>query len=554
MIINFFFTKAIAFIYLFGSCVEGQGDAGIDFFARVSSKTEPNSLASTPGALVLSEEFDHKNWLSLGGLSYSHETKNLDAMNENNSSQLKEHSKLAKNYNYAPLEPSFKSSAKIYENFNHSCDTNPQLQQLIKDQYFDNESRLRIDDKSSLNSRSYTQTKFYDSPLSSNKYNEIHHVKPISSTAMDGRLELLGKNVNFYRKAQKVNYNHVQDNYDFHSAASFYTSRTSEPYPSNQKECLNVAKIKGLSLIQKSDGDETSKKLIPQGRNFHPQDSKKTTKKLIDPWNNLNNYDGEGRKRIRKGTKYEVFKPYCTSKNFKHAINVRDGRSTTEKLLEQKSSLLGGKSSHRGTKRKMLVDMSQEINSKKELATNHRRMDLENETAPQEQIEYAFKRLIGQENLPSLLALFKLLLAMEHVESKTENFGDLKLKLDSMKFSGIITELFQKQKDLPKHLARKKISNKASVKLDLITNSFMGKLWVSENIHENKTMFSQDQTNFFKEKWLGNELQISDTELMKILKKYHDLKKMFKSRVAKRDRLMTWLLVELWIGCFFLPK
>ncbi|KAI8458363.1 hypothetical protein BY996DRAFT_6410972 [Phakopsora pachyrhizi] len=523
MIINFFFTKAIAFIYLFGSCVEGQGDAGIDFFARVSSKTEPNSLASTPGALVLSEEFDHKNWLSLGGLSYSHETKNLDAMNENNSSQLKEHSKLAKNYNYAPLEPSFKSSAKIYENFNHSCDTNPQLQQLIKYQDFDNESRLRIDDKSSLNSRSYTQTKFYDSPLSSNKYNEIHHVKPISSTAMDGRLELLGKNVNFYRKAQKVNYNHVQDNYDFHSAASFYTSRTSEPYPSNQKECLNVAKIKGLSLIQKSDGDETSKKLIPQGRNFHPQDSKKTTKKLIDPWNNLNNYDGEGRKRIRKGTKYEVFKPYCTSKNFKHAINVRDGRSTTEKLLEQKSSLLGGKSSHRGTKRKMLVDMSQEINSKKELATNHRRMDLENETAPQEQIEYAFKRLIGQENLPSLLALFKcytinskfielmetkkiVLLAMEHVESKTENFGgksfyiankqikeflnvpfmidskslvpnynpiwfqyefknyysDLKLKLDSIKFSGIITELFQKQKDLPKHLARKKISNKAS--------------------------------------------------------------------------------------------
>ncbi|CAH7690046.1 hypothetical protein BY996DRAFT_6854080 [Phakopsora pachyrhizi] len=647
MLINFSFTKAIAFVYFFESRVEGQGGV-IDFFAKVSSKSEPKNSASTSGSIVLSKDFDHKNWLSLGGLSFSNEPKSLDFNIDNDSSPLEEHSKPLEIVDFLALS---KNEQLQNENLNHSYETNPPLQRSIQYQDSDNENRYWMEDQTQPISSSYSQTKIYESLLSNNEYDVKNLVKPSSPKAVNQMFEMLGNDGGYNGKTQNAKNYRVNHNYDLSNIKTSRTNQISEPYASNWKENMNEANKIVLPPIQKTDKDKPPGKIASLVKNSQFEYSNKKPKKLFDLQDNLKKHATEHQEKSRKGNLYEGDESPPENKILKKTGDIRDGGSaTSEKIFEQRALFFCGKSSNSGTKRKIPAHLPQEVKLLKInepnlilRETKHRKMDLENDTVPHEQIEYALTRLIGQKNQLGLLALFKeyeknaefikendlknvALMVINHINNQIKNCSsdsfyiknkeaieflnsnilikvnslapnynpiwsqykfknndsDLKLKLDSMKLSRIVTELLQKHNDLYKHLADQKLNNKLLARLDLITNSFMGKLflfysiiinrvfcndfdevdfikrevealkfycWTFENIFEKETDFSLDQIKILKEKWARNGIQVSDTDSIRILKKYHEINKMFKSHVSKRHRLIIWLVVELWLSC-----
>ncbi|CAH7670388.1 expressed protein [Phakopsora pachyrhizi] len=603
------FTKAIAFIYHLKIYAQGQGN-GINFFATVSSKPEIKNSACDLGDIVLSEDFDHKNWLFLGDLSFSTEPKFLEEQS-------------------GPTE----TAAFLAHSNKDQYDTSSQLRQLIKYKDLENERRHKMEDRSHLISSSYSQGEIYDSLLSGSKYNVKNQAKSSPLRAINHMFKLFGNDADYFVQAQNANCRHVQDNYDFNNDESFHTSPNSEPHASNQKENLNDDNKTVLPPVQKSDKNISSSKFFPLMKKILSGDPKK-----------------EPRERTSKENSDAVFELSSENKILKRTGSMRDEYSaSSEKSLEQKASYLAGKSSDRGTKRKMRIE-PEEINLRKKQEPSLRWQeaklrdkDLENKTAPHEQIEYALKKIINEEIQLGLLVLFKeyktnvkfiegkhlkdlVEVVIKHVESQIKNCGgdsfyiknkevvefldfnplidfkslapnynpiwfqyefknfesDLKLKLESIKLSRIVVELFQKRKELYNHLGIQESSRRTSLELDLITNSYLGKLflfysiiinrvfcndleesdfiirevdalnfysWAFENICENTTDFSLIQIKRLKDKWSGNGLQVSDTDLIRILKKYHELKPMYKNNASKRECLMIWLLVELWMSC-----
>ncbi|KAI8450078.1 hypothetical protein BY996DRAFT_7414630 [Phakopsora pachyrhizi] len=654
MLITCSFTKAIAIIYLIKNYALCQGDI-IDFFARSFSETEPKSSASASGAIALSEDLDKKNWLSLGDLSLSRGAKSFEVITENNSSPLEEQSKPTEtvdflvHFNNEQLRPSDLSGTEIYEKLNHSYGTNHKPLQSIKYQNLDNESKY--DDQRQIISSSYSQAKFYSSLLPSNKCNVNNHEKSSPQKAINHRFELLGSDADYFGKGQNAKYHQVQDKYEINNAKKNHASPNSETYASKQRENLSNTYQASLTPVQKSKKKKSLSEIISLLKKTQSEDSKKESEKLFGSWNNLNKYNTKYREKLQKDTLEADFESQTANIILQHTEIIKLGDSPTkEKSLEQNASSPAGKSSGRGTKRKMFMDIPQEKKliqqnpNLKLLEAKDQKICLENETVPQEQIEYAFTNLISQKNQLCLSGLLKeyktnakfieekklknlVLTAVKHIESQIKscsgdsfyiknkevtkflsfntmiNFkslapnhnpiwskyefknyhSDLKLKLGSIKLSRIVTDLLKKQKNLYQVLANQKQSSQASLKLDLITNSFMGKLflfysiiinrvfcndlnesefiirevvalefysWTFENFCEKETGFSPAQIKLLKDRWPEAAIQVSDTNLVRIIKKIDDIKTMFKCNVSKRDHSMIWLLVELWLSCF----
>ncbi|CAH7683606.1 hypothetical protein PPACK8108_LOCUS17250, partial [Phakopsora pachyrhizi] len=501
MLITCSFTKAIAIIYLIKNYALCQGDI-IDFFARSFSETEPKSSASASGAIALSEDLDKKNWLSLGDLSLSRGAKSFEVITENNSSPLEEQSKPTEtvdflvHFNNEQLRPSDLSGTEIYEKLNHSYGTNHKPLQSIKYQNLDNESKY--DDQRQIISSSYSQAKFYSSLLPSNKCNVNNHEKSSPQKAINHRFELLGSDADYFGKGQNAKYHQVQDKYEINNAKKNHASPNSETYASKQRENLSNTYQASLTPVQKSKKKKSLSEIISLLKKTQSEDSKK----------NLRNY--------LVHTLEADFESQTANIILQHTEIIKLGDSPTkEKSLEQNASSPAGKSSGRGTKRKMFMDIPQEKKliqqnpNLKLLEAKDQKICLENETVPQEQIEYAFTNLISQKNQLCLSGLLKeyktnakfieekklknlVLTAVKHIESQIKscsgdsfyiknkevtkflsfntmiNFkslapnhnpiwskyefknyhSDLKLKLGSIKLSRIVTDLLKKQKNL----------------------------------------------------------------------------------------------------------